>query len=225
MVSYKTVLGDTGIVELDKAIYEDGGKLYVSAIDLQTKLVKYFPNFPTSTPSEWAEEEIARAINAGLVTDSVKVNYQRNITREQFCELVVKLYEKTTGKTVSKEDNRFNDTNNSEIVKAYNLGIVNGISKTKFAPYNLVTRQEICAMLVRAVDAMYPSVDVNDYQHHSFSDNDKISSWAMPSVQFAYDNDIMKGVGANEISPLGNTTCEQAILLINRIYESKNKFE
>ncbi|MGM9552625.1 MAG: S-layer homology domain-containing protein [Clostridia bacterium] len=225
VVSYKTVLGDTGILELDKVVYEYGGKLYVSAIDLQTKLVKYFPNFPTSTPSTWAEAEVARAINSGLVTDSVKVNYQRNITREQFCELVVKLYERTTGKTVSKEDNRFNDTNNPEILKAYNLGIVNGVSKTKFAPYNLVTRQEICAMLVRAVDAMYPNVDINDYQYHSFSDNDKISSWAMPSVQFAYDNDIMKGVGANEILPLGNTTCEQAILLINRIYESKSKFE
>lgn len=48
------------------------------------------------------------------------------ITREEFCEVAVRLYEKSTGKEATYNDSSaFSDTKNPEIFKAYELGIVN----------------------------------------------------------------------------------------------------
>ncbi len=240
MVGYKTVLDDQGTITLNYSAQLEGtDTLYVSKLDAQTKLIKYFPNTPdnsietdttdssnsTGMPSDWAVSEINTAINNGLVTVNVQKDYKTDITREFFCELVMKLYEKITGESTAVGSNPFNDTNNTEVVKAYKLGIVNGISSDEFAPNSNITRQEICTMLVRAIGVMYPNIDLNDYTRHSFADSANIASWAMDSVQFAYDNDIMQGIGNNSINPLGHATCEQAILLVNRIYENRQTFE
>lgn len=244
LAGYKTVLGDIGIIELNNNVDIYNGKLAVSKTDLQTKLIKYFPNLPDSSymsqasnitngttnsspslsvPSDWARAEVERAANNALITDKVRQDYQAYITREQFCELVIKLHDKLSGRIASAGVNKFVDTSNTEVAKAYSLGIVNGISDTEFAPYNLITRQEICTMLVRAIGVIYPNLNTGEYQSHTFDDGASIAEWAYPSVQFAYDNNIMRGIGANLIDPLGNTTCEQAILLINRIYENRSR--
>lgn len=93
-------------------------------------------------PSDWAVTEINRAIEEGIVTDRVTKNYQKEITREEFCELAVQLYRKTAGKTITAADNPFTDTDNKEILKAYSLGIVSGVSETEFAPEGSVQRRE-----------------------------------------------------------------------------------
>ncbi len=240
MAGYKTVLGDVGTITLNHYIKKKDNVFYVSKLDAQTKLIKYFPNTPdsfisdfnddeqiknNSLPSDWAADEIEEATENGLVTSNSSKNYKANITREYFCELVIKLYEKISGNVVTSDYNPFKDTDNNDVIKAYKLGIVNGVSDTEFAPYEYITRQEICAMLVRTIGVMYPNIDPNDYDYHTFSDSAYISGWAMDSVQFAYDNNIIQGVGDNKLEPLGNTTCEQAILLINRIYQNKDIFE
>lgn len=51
-----------------------------------------------------------------------------------------------------------------------------------------------------------------------FKDEGSIASWAMESVRFMFKNGIMKGHDGY-VSPLGNTTREQAVLLIVRTYE------
>lgn len=169
-----------------------------------------------STPSSWAVEEVNAAIDANLVTDSVKNDYQANITREQFCEMVVKAYEKISGEDTEKGLMSFNDTNNSEILKAANLGIVSGYGNGIFGPNDLITREQIATMLVRMIDKAVSYANVNVYNSNKFADSDVISNWALPSVNFAYDKEIMQGVGDNKIAPLDNTTCEQAVLLVYR---------
>ena len=211
----------------------DGNGISAGGCAIQTFPIKVMNNVKIvntnlillSKPSSWAESEVNSAKNAGLVTDSVTEDYQANITREQFCEMVVKLYEKITGKKAKRGYISFDDTYNDEILKAANLGIVNGYSEDTFAPHDYITREQIAAMLVRAIGIAYANVDLRDYIYRTFSDSYNISDWAMDSVQFAVDNYIMQGVGDNKIDPLGNTTCEQAILLINRVYKNRKNFE
>jgi len=181
-----------------------------------------FSAFAVDYPSDWAREEVNAAEAEGLITEAVKKDYHKNITREEFCELVVKLYEKITGEKAIAGVDVFVDTNNTEILKAYSLGIVNGISKDKFAPRNFITRQEICAMLVRCIDVAIDGADIHIFNTYDFVDKGKIANWAIDSVYYAYQHGIMKGVGNNSIAPLNNTTCEQAILLVYRIFTDRN---
>jgi hypothetical protein len=170
--------------------------------------------------SDWAKPEIAQAVLYGLTTDHILDHFQQSITREEFCEIVVKLYEASSEKSaVAIDPNPFKDTMNPEILKAYRLGIVNGISADTFAPDKNITRQEICVMLLRQLKAVDPGQNYTAGGIGPFADEAQIAPWAIDSVKFMNQEMIMKGVGANNIDPLGNTTREQAIALVLRTYQ------
>jgi hypothetical protein len=174
-----------------------------------------------STASSWAKPEIEAAYQYGLVTDKLKQGYQQNITREEFCEIAVRLYEKLSHtQAVYDGNNPFTDTTNSEIIKAYKLGITNGISAAEFGPYNPITRQEICVMVVRTLRAAIPNLDTTVNNPNIFADNSAIDTWAIKEVRFANQKGIMNGVGGNMFDPLNNTKREQAVVIIKRCYEA-----
>ena len=197
-------------------------KKLLSLLIVTSLLLQILPStvFAASIPSGWAVQELEQAKASGIVTDNVTKDYTAAVTREEFCELVVVLYEKLTASTASSSGNYFTDTNNPEVIKAYNLGIVYGVSATEFAPKRTISRQEICAMLVRCIDKAIADADVTVYRNVDFADIGSISDWALPSVRYAFTNGIMQGVGGNRIDPLGIATCEQSILLAYRIYKN-----
>lgn len=114
------------------------------------------------TPSTWAVQEIEAATKDGLITDSISANYQAYITRAQFCELVLKAYEKLSNTSAEIGDVHFNDTDNPEILKAANLGIVTGHGDGSFAPEEKITREQIATMLSRMIGKAVPS-EKNDF--------------------------------------------------------------
>ncbi len=57
-----------------------------------------------SGASSWAEAELDRALEYGFITDRIRDNMGAGITREEFAEVAVKMYEKYTGKTASYTD-------------------------------------------------------------------------------------------------------------------------
>jgi len=170
--------------------------------------------------SAWAVPEIVKAVQDQLTTDTVLSNFQKDITREEFATMAVKLYEALSKqKAEMPAKNPFKDTTNPEILKAYHLEIVNGVSKDSFTPSQSITRQEICVMLMRAIKVAFPNKDLDTTKSTIFNDEAKIAKWAADAVGFAVKNNMMKG-SDNKISPLDNTSREQAILLIYRTYDS-----
>ena len=189
--------------------------------------IGYAPGAPdaANAASAWAVIEIEQAIAHGLTTDGILSDFRKNITRREFCEISVKLYEKLSGRTaVPVSANPFTDTSNAEILKAYNLGIVKGVSPDRFAPDQSITRQEICVMLMRALKAAIPSLNTEAAHSTVFADENQIAQWAIDAVRYMNSKGIMKGVGSNMINPLGNTTREQAIILVKRTYEVFNNY-
>jgi hypothetical protein len=174
-----------------------------------------------STASSWAVPEIEGAVKYNLATDKLLSSFNQKITREEFCEIAVKLYEALSGKkALPVIANPFSDTVNTEVLKACNLGIVNGISKVSFGPDNLISRQEICVMIFRALKAADPSVSSSMTGVEKFADEKSIASWAINEVRFASKNGIMKGTNGNKIAPLEMVTREQAIVMLKRTYDS-----
>jgi len=170
------------------------------------------------TQSQWAEADLREAYSLGLTYDQVEQNYQRPITREEFCVIAVKLYEKLSGTIAIPGNNPFVDTTNPEILKAYAVRIVNGTSANTFSPSASITRQEICCMILNALKAAQPNLDASPGSDFPFNDAGEVASWALNSMKFAYRNEIMRGTAAGIISPLSNTTREQAVILLKRTY-------
>ena len=174
----------------------------------------------------WHVEEVNIAKQLNLVTDKVMTDFPKDITREEFCELAVLLFEKLTATKAAAATNPFSDTNNAEILKAYKLGIVAGKGEGKFAPNDKVTRQEMSAMLVRTLKATKPNIDTKAEFKTKFQDEREIGNWALGDVRFMNAYDIIKGSdvgGVSYILPKGNTTREQAIALVLRIYNTFGK--
>ena len=181
------------------------------------------------TASGWAQAEVASAIAAGLVPGSLQLRYQSNITREEFCTLMVRLVEQISGQPIDNylaarsltRPQIFTDTGNTDVHAAYALGIVKGISSTTFNPSGSITRQEAAAMLARTARVL----GLNAGTPMRFADAGTISSWAVGEVDYisgitdpGTGRQVMGGVGSQRFEPLGSYTREQAIATALRLY-------
>lgn len=176
------------------------------------------PNLDSA--SSWARAEIVGAHENGLLTEKLQMDYKKNITREEFCELAVNLYEELTGSAASDNtENPFSDTENTYVITAYHLGIVNGTSVGQFSPFNTATREEVSVMLYRTLQAAGLDLSATRKNQTAFSDWKLISGWAQEAVIALRSAGIIGGVGDNLFDPKGTTTREQAIALVKRIFQ------
>lgn len=169
-------------------------------------------------PSQWAAQEIENVQKTWLEESRLFAYYQKNITREEFCELVVALYENMKGELAAlPADNPFTDDNSEHVHKANLLGIVNGRGDGRFDPNGNITREDMATMYTRLLDAL----DINPpvtMEYVFFQDEKQIHGYAKNSVQTMYKLGIMKGQGEGIIAPLKNSTREESISLSNRVY-------
>lgn len=183
--------------------------------------------------STWAVAELEKADGLGLIPDILQgKDLTKPITREEFCELAVLLYEKVTGTAASAAStNPFTDTENAQILKAYQLGITNGISSTTFEPNTLINREQCAAMLYRAIKAIKPDADYSIAGVQDFPDQKYISAWAVEATKYMSNIGIIKGDASGNFMPKATTTAQQAasygmatreaaILMTVRAYEN-----
>ncbi|OJV66622.1 MAG: hypothetical protein BGO41_04145 [Clostridiales bacterium 38-18] len=173
-------------------------------------------------PSSWSQTSIETGKSLELIPNELLSNYQTFITREEFAEMVVRLYERLSGETVKLTiQNPFIDTTNSEILKAYQIGIISGTSATQFSPNASITREQIAVMFYKCLKIAMPSVISGPYTVN-FTDSATIASYATEAVGYMNHEGILNGTGGNNVSPKGNATREQAMVLVTNTY---SKFE
>lgn len=165
-----------------------------------------------SDASTWAQTELKAANELGLIPDILQgADMTKPITREEFCELAVLLYEKVMKTTaVPASSNPFTDTTNSQILKAYSLGITTGTSATTFSPKTLINREQCATMLFRAIKAIAPNADYGIAGVKDFPDQKDISSWAVEGTKYMSKLSIIKGDEAGNFMPKATTTAQTA---------------
>lgn len=117
---------------------------------------------------------------------------------------------------VKTEDYPFTDANGwgkSYISALYNRGIINGKSKTTFAPDTNITRAEF-VKLITAVFGMKSGAAA------SFSDVAK-TAWYYPYVADAYEKGYVGGIGNNLFGPEQNIKRQDMAKIINTVLVSK----
>ncbi len=178
------------------------------------------PQVNGDIPSDWAMDQIEKAKGVNLIPDKIQGDYRSSITREEFSELAVELYEALGGKeSMAPEENPFADTENSKVLTAYRLGIVKGKGEGLFQPNSMVTREEISVMLYRTLQAAKPGYDYSNTTGYIFADQNEISPWAKEAVGYLYGIEVINGVGDNRFNPGGETTREQAIVIAVRMHD------
>jgi|LSQX01.1.fsa_nt_gb cell wall-associated NlpC family hydrolase len=179
-----------------------------------------------NSASHWAKKDIVEANDLNLLIGNVQSDFQAKITREEFSELAVKLYEALSGKTAeAPSNNPFVDTRNPIVASANKLGIVKGVGNNRFLPDGTATREEVGVMLYNAIKAAKPEYGFEYLNEHVFRDQDMISPWARVAVKYLYSRGVIKGVGNKTFSPRTATSREEAVIMVKRIYEAFQKSE
>jgi hypothetical protein len=180
--------------------------------------------------SPWAVSELDKAVKLGLITDKIRDKMDAPISREEFAEIAVLFYEKTSGNqaTAAPKDT-FSDSDNVEVLKAYALKITNGAGKDPngrelFKPRDLLNREQMAAMITRTLKAVYPAIDLTTSGVASFTDENSISSWALESTKFIKKYKISEGIGNNLYGPKQLCTREQAVVFLMRSLDKKAEY-
>ena len=84
-------------------------------------------------------------------------------------------------------------------------GIAGGTSPTTFSPDAYATREQISVFLYNAVRAFGDLGSFYSTTLNTFTDKDRVSSWAKIALQWATSNNIING-DSGQIKPKNSTT-------------------
>ena len=170
---------------------------------------------------DWFYENVKYANQNGLFNGTTVTTFSPNsdLTRAM---LVTVLY-RAEGEPEVEEASGFVDVAEGEyyadaVAWAKKNGIVNGMSKTEFAPDTKITREQIATIMFRY--AVYKGVEaVTTEENLAFKDADEISLYAIPAMNWVVGNEIIKGYEDGTVRPLNNATRAEAAAVLQRFLE------
>ena len=96
--------------------------------------------------------------------------------------------------------------------------IVRGYSDTEFAPNQLISREEMAAIINRY--AVYKGLDASaSGDLTGFADQAQIADWARENLAWAVGNGIISGKENNLLDPQGSTTRAETAAILQRLLE------
>ena len=100
-------------------------------------------------------------------------------------------------------------------------GIVSGYGDGKFGPDDIITREQMAAMLYRY--AQYKGYDVSVGENTnllSYTDFESLSEYAIPAMQWAVGAGIISGTSASTLGPQGNASRAQVAVILMQFCEN-----
>lgn len=174
------------------------------------------------TASSWAKEEVAQADAAGLLPDLLaQADLTQPITRLEYAHAIIALYTARTGEDPTLQDSRnvaFPDCNDPMVRAADRLGLIAGFPDGTFRPDELLTREQAAVLLDRVLDATKGALLIDGLW--SWSDSDRIGSWAAASVETLAKGGVLQGRADGTFGPKDSLTRQEALLLDLRLANS-----
>ena len=179
--------------------------------------------------AHWFEENLREMQELDLLPDSFSgMDLSKNITRGEMCELAVYAFERITGYAIDPYSTAyFSDTQDLYVVKAFELGIVDGYPDGTFRPDALLTRQEFFQIIENFCNsAAFRPFGDSSYLA-PFVDKDTVADWAAEAtqicVQYGYVNGKAES-GGTYLDPNGNTSRQEAMAMFLRAYKGLNEY-
>lgn len=178
----------------------------------------------TDLGTHWAADTVQMMARKFIVEgrSSSKFEPDKAVTRGEFATYIAKGLGLTGDRAAAA---KFSDVNKDTVMGAYigaatAAGIVNGVSATSFKPNDVITRQDMATMMMRA--AKVAEVDLKlpnsaDSYLQNFTDRGKVSAYAKTSVAQAIYLGIINGKSPTRISPTTNATRAEGTVMIQRL--------
>lgn len=173
----------------------------------------------------WAEKELRTLVSKGIMNGYGGGSYQpqKNITRAEFAKLVIETLnlvpafepEVSTASLPNLSDLESDKWYYPYVMEALEEGIITGFEDGTFKPNREITREQMAAMIMRAIDLReIPS----EPAQLNFKDKDKINpDYALEYVQRIVSLQIMKGLDGNVFAPAKNSTRAEVATVLVRV--------
>lgn len=172
-----------------------------------------------SEPSKWAAEDVQMAYYYGLIDDSFLNDFMKAITREESLKLCDALYEKLSGKTLSKSSkNPFKDTSSAAVLKAYTIGLAKPDSKGKINPNAKINKEEALLAVYNTIKAVNPGLKVAKDIKLTAKDAASLKEPLLSAVKYLYSKGIVKG-GKGNLGLKAVCTRQELITIVKRTYD------
>lgn len=179
----------------------------------------------STNASAWAVEKMQTAYDLGFLTDDMMQNATQDITRKDFCKIVVAFYEKVTGKDAQvPQTSPFSDCADPQVLAAYQLGIVAGVEEGIFRPDATLTREQMCIMLVRTLSACGFDLTKNSTEN-PFSDTKNILSSTKQYIDMAYGAGLVSGYDDATFAPKKTLRVQEAVSAFLCAYQYCESFQ
>ena len=140
-----------------------------------------------------ARKYIIKAVAKGLFNGVSETEFapDKEAARAMFVTVLGRLegIDENTNKTSKFDDVNDDDYFNSYVIWANENGIVSGVSDTSFAPFDTVTREQMCTMLYNY--ARYKGISLTRVYRMGFNDMEDIHDWAKDTVIAVSDSGII----------------------------------
>lgn len=175
-----------------------------------------FPDMNT----HWAKSDVSLLASKYIVkgTTSGQFKPQTAITRADFAEYVARGLGLTGDRTAASKFSDISKTNASAafIGAASKAGIIAGDTDGKFRPNASIKREEMAAMLVRAMKYAGVTKSASTTALNKFSDRTKVSSFAKDGLAVCVQVGIISGVTSTALKPQDNATRAEAAIMLKR---------
>ncbi|SDP04887.1 ZU5 domain-containing protein [Paenibacillus sp. yr247] len=203
-------------IQLDNPQVDSDNNTVTGSVNHFTKfavLATAKPAIPTlsDTKGHWAEKSIQEMIQMGSIKGYPDGTFKpdNNITRAEFVSIIVKAF-----KLKEQEGKVFADTVShwakKLIATAAANGIISGYSDTTFGPNDPITREQMAAIIVKAVQIEVVT------EGKTYNDQLEISEWAKAAIATATSKGLMNGYQDGTLKPKGNSTRAEAVTVILR---------
>jgi len=168
----------------------------------------------TDVAGHWAKGSILELAGRGAVTGYPDGAFRpyRTVTRAEFATMLVRALE-----FPANDGSPFIDTERhwarEAVSAAYAQGIVRGRDERRFAPDDLITREEMALMTLNALQPDAAQTDA------AFADRSDISLWARQAVAAAAELGVVTGYPDNAFKPQAHATRAEAAVVILRALE------
>ncbi len=177
--------------------------------------------FTDVSESDWFYESVKYAAETGLFSGMTDTTFEPDtaITRA----MLVTVLWRSEGEPVVNYAMMFSDVDQGayygEAVRwAASEGIVKGYDESTFAPDDLITREQIAAILERF--AGYKGMTTDETADiGEFADASTVSEWAYENVQWAVGAGIISGRTDGTFDPLGSATRAETAAMLQRLFE------
>lgn len=223
IVSYIYDLPNTNFVYPKDSRKKGRDSYRTTTVPIQTRT--FAQNIKDVSDSYWAAEDIRKMVSMDIISIQSSSYFMPRsfMSRGEFAKAIVKAcnisLEDASKMKLKSYNPTYTDVDKTHpyfdyIEVAAKMGVMGGVSTTRFSPDEYLTKAQAAAIIVRAM-GLEEASDASSTKT-AFSDDSSVAAWAKKPVNVAHRMGIISANAYNEIEPNRLLTRAESAVMLNK---------